>query len=841
MKKNNKILICIISALTLICLVFLTSLNYLMADTINEQIQYNDKIIEDDFENDEVLVVINKTSNTKLWNYSAADFKEIDCSSVNYLTQNYSNFDSFSKDEIDNIEGLQIILRLNLKIKSKENVLNVIKELNKRDDVVDAYPNYIGRIENIETESNIEEDLWNMNGQYGINARYATNLGGSEEVKIAILDTGIDGSHPALKGRLSETNHKDFVKNDGFCIDLDRDELNDVLGHGTHVAGIIAAESDKLNGICENVKLFSYKVAADNGRYNDARIIMALEVAASNGIELINLSLAGNASSAALENKIKWYKGLVICSSGNLGNNIDEVKENGKYAKPSYPSNFELDNILSVGATKSDGTKAEIEDWGGKVMASNYGKDSVDIFAPGTDIYSTTSVAKGSYIKMNGTSMAAPHVTGVAALIKSIVPNINARDLKDAILSNCDTDYRLKDYCTTGGRLNAWKAVSSVAYKFDSKGMITGLNTSPKREILIPSILNNIDITGISKDVFANTDITEVTFEEYSPIKIIEESAFKNCAKLNNIELPYSLLKIGKSAFENTSISQICIPKYVSEIGDCAFYNNANLKIVEFTQNSQLSSIGSSAFSNCTNLSSIDLGENSQLTSIGKRAFKNCALSEIEIPKNVTTLGAYIFEDCENLATIHFNAHNCDDCISTSNVFGGTGSNSLEVVFSNTVEKIPAYLFYSIQNLASVDIGDNVSAIGENAFYHTGLTNIVLPGNITSVGDGSFSYCRSLTDVTIQDGVKTIGTYAFDRCSLTSLFIPKSVTQIGQSAFIQCNFATITVEAENPNYKSDGNCLIEKNSNKLLFGCSYSVIPDYVTSIGNSAFAGYSF
>ncbi len=657
MKKINKILICIIFALTLICLVFLTNLNNLMADTINEQIQYNDKIIEDDFENDEVLIVINKTSNTKLWNYSAADFKEIDCSSVNYLTQNYSNFESFSKDEIDNTEGSQIILRLKLKIKSKENVLNVIKELNKRDDVVEAYPNYIGRIENIETESNIAEDLWNMNGQYGINARYATNLGGSEEVKIAILDTGIDGNHPALKGRLSETNHKDFVKNDGFCIDLDRDELNDVLGHGTHVAGIIAAESDKLNGICENVKLFSYKVAADDRHYNDARIIMALEVAASNGIELINLSLAGNASSAALENKIKWYKGLVICSSGNLGNNIDEVKENGKYAKPSYPSNFELDNILSVGATKSDGTKAEIEDWGGKVKASNYGKDSVDIFAPGTDIYSTTSVAKGSYVKMSGTSMAAPHVTGVAALIKSIVPNINARDLKDAILSNCDTDYRLKDYCTTGGSLNAWKAVSSVAYKLDSNGMITGLNTSPKREILIPSILNNIDVTGISKDVFANTDITEVSFEEYSPIKIIEESAFKNCAKLNNIELPYSLLKIGKFAFENTSISQICIPKYVSEIGDYAFYNNANLKIVEFTQNSQLSSIGGFAFSNCTNLSSVNFGENSQLTSIGKRAFKNCALSEIEIPKNVTSLGAYIFEDCENLATIHFNAH----------------------------------------------------------------------------------------------------------------------------------------------------------------------------------------
>ena len=498
---------------------------------------------------------------------------------------------------------------------------------------------------------------------------------------------------------------------------LERNKVEDNDGHGTHVAGIIAAkaQTNGIKGICDNVQLYSYQVISSSGGLVDAAI-MAINVAAREKIPIINYSIYGWENKDSLKNAIEAYTGLFVCAAGNQGVDLDNKDINNLSDIRKYPSVYESANILSVGATKSDGTKAEIEDWGGKVMASNYGKDSVDIFAPGTDIYSTTSVAKGSYIKMNGTSMAAPHVTGVAALIKSIVPNINARDLKDAILSNCDTDYRLKDYCTTGGRLNAWKAVSSVAYKFDSKGMITGLNTYPKREILIPSILNNIDITGISKDVFANTDITEVTFEEYSPIKIIEESAFKNCAKLNNIELPYSLLKIEKSAFENTSISQICIPKYVSEIGDCAFYNNANLKIVEFTQNSQLSSIGSSAFSNCTNLSSVDLGENSQLTSIGKRAFKNCALSEIEIPKNVTSLGAYIFEDCENLATIHFNAHNCDDCISTSNVFGGTGSNSLEVVFGNAVEKIPAYLFYSIQNLTSVDIGDNVSAIERTHF-----------------------------------------------------------------------------------------------------------------------------
>ena len=880
--------------------------------------------LDDNFEDNKILVVLKQKNFTELRDYTPEDFSEVNCINVTNLTQNTtstiaskikakSNNKNKIKQEISeeiliDTDKFHVILSLTLANNSKENVLNCIKLLEQRDDILSAEPNYFNFIQNIDDDLSFENksSFWNISSEYGINLSNALNIFESTtKVKVAVLDTGIDGRHEALKNVLSEHGHKDYILDN---LDHSRNDIYDINSHGTHVAGIIAAtkQNNGFRGVCNNVEIFSYRVIGE--KYAKLEyVVEAIDNVAQKGIPIINYSAGSlDDNSRTIKYMIENYAGLFICAAGNEGQDIDNPSSN-TILPCKYPSVYESENILSVGALKSDGSKAEFGDWSDYEKASNYGKDSVDIFAPGTKIYST--IPNNEYTEKSGTSMATPHVTGVAALIKSIVPDITTSELKSVILDNCVKDFRLKDYCTSGGRLDAWRAVSSLIYDIDSMGKIINLKISPMGEIYIPTKIKGEFVKEIGKNIFANSQITNIVWGDNSQIEIIGETAFKNCIFLNNIELPLSLLKIEKSAFENTKISQICILQNVSEIGDYAFYNCKSLKTVKFSSNSQLNhigdfafancgtldvfnfqnstlkrigqaafsgtnlenfnfqntlltdigmsafsgtnlktvrfpdglnSIGGFAFSNCTNLSSIDLGENSQLTSIGKRAFKNCALSEIEIPKNVTSLGAYIFEDCENLATIHFNAYNCDDCISTSNVFGGTGSNSLEVVFGNTVENIPAYLFYSIQNLTLVDIGDNVSAIGENSFYHTGLTNIVLPGNIESVGDGSFSYCRSLTDVTIQDGVKTIGTYAFDRCSLTSLFIPKSVTQIGQSAFIQCNFATITVDVGNPNYKSDRNCLIEKNSNKLLFGCSYSVIPDYVTSIGNSAFAGYS-
>ena len=140
-------------------------------------------------------------------------------------------------------------------------------------------------------------------------------------------------------------------------------------------------------------------------------------------------------------------------------------------------------------------------------------------------------------------------------------------------------------------------------------------------------------------------------------------------------------------------------------------------------------------------------------------------------------------------------------------------------------------------------IPNTVTSIGMGAFDNCySLTSIVIPAGVTSIGSSAFSDCYSLTSITIPEGVTSIGDYAFDNCySLTSITIPESVTSIGNKAFAGCSsLTTIVVESGNQKYDSRGNCnaIIETSTNTLISGCSVTVIPASVTSIGDYAFSG---
>lgn len=148
------------------------------------------------------------------------------------------------------------------------------------------------------------------------------------------------------------------------------------------------------------------------------------------------------------------YKGLVVCVAGNAKANIDN--------SPTYPACYNLDNIISVAATPQNDILRS---------SSNYGANNVDLGAPGQDIYSTA--LNNSYLSTGGTSMAAPHVTGVAALIKSIRPDLSAVQVKSCILNGVDKVSALTGKCVTGGRLNAYKAVQ-LAVDFPMDQMVSG-------------------------------------------------------------------------------------------------------------------------------------------------------------------------------------------------------------------------------------------------------------------------------------------------------------------------------------------------------------------------------
>ncbi len=209
----------------------------------------------------------------------------------------------------------------------------------------------------------------------------------------------------------------------------------DTESHGTHVAGIIAAERNNgkgVNGVAKNVKLMSVR-AVPNGDEYDKDIAMAIRYAVDNGAKIINCSFGKSFSPNAqwVYDAIQYAASrdvLIVHAAGNDGDDLDNP-ENPNYPNDhSYNGSEFANNVITVGALTSS--------YGSKMVAgfSNYGKQNVDVFAPGDAIYST--LPNNSYDFMGGTSMAAPAVAGVAALIRSYHPQLSASQVKQILIQS---------------------------------------------------------------------------------------------------------------------------------------------------------------------------------------------------------------------------------------------------------------------------------------------------------------------------------------------------------------------------------------------------------------------
>jgi thermitase len=289
--------------------------------------------------------------------------------------------------------------------------------------------------------------------------------GGSSTV-VAVIDQGVDINHPDLKNNL--WTNPDEIPNNG--IDDDGNEyVDDVNGwdflnndasvydpvsgagdeHGTHVAGTIAAEGNNSLGVVGvnwRAKIMPLKfLGPEGGRTSHA--LAALIYAVNKGVKISNNSWGGGGYSQALLDEIKKADAaghLFVTSAGNKGVNTDN--------NPHYPSSYNNPNIISVAATNNQDTLASF---------SNYGATSVDLSAPGVGIYST--LPGNTYGAYSGTSMATPHVTGVAALLKSRTPSADDAQLKDYILKSVDQKNNLQGRVATGGRANAFGSLARSA------------------------------------------------------------------------------------------------------------------------------------------------------------------------------------------------------------------------------------------------------------------------------------------------------------------------------------------------------------------------------------------
>ena len=463
---------------------------------------------------------------------------------VNTLCEKYN---LTVKSNLILIENLYVF-----KINDGKDVFRKINELKTEDGVIYAEPNYILKFLAVPNDPGYSQQ-WGLSK---IKAEQAWDLTtGDTSIVVAILDTGIDytpapmagGSdrkHPDLgngsgssgnmwinKGELIfglvNYNGKDDDKNgyiDDFyginpsigTFDYRRGAPSEFVepppsgpyrGHGTHVAGIIGAIGNNGIGVCGvnwKVGLMPLKIGTSSGNITTDWVIECIEYVLKRkdegeNIVAVNASFGGYGTTQAFEEAIEklMERGILfIAAAGNDLMNIDY--------HPFTPAGIYLPNVIAVFATDVNDKPAIFSQLG---TGTNYGRYKVHVGAPGDDIYST--LPTDTYGSMDGTSMAAPFVSGLAALVKSKFPSYDWKQIKNLILSSGDDISELKDISITGKRINAFDAVLPKGKTVFSRLRPLGDKVSCYyKDTLDLSALNIKDERG-NGNVIVNVDNTE--------------------------------------------------------------------------------------------------------------------------------------------------------------------------------------------------------------------------------------------------------------------------------------------------------------------------------------------
>ena len=344
------------------------------------------------------------------------------------------------------------------------------------------------------------------------------------------------------------------------------------------------------------------------------------------------------------------------------------------------------------------------------------------------------------------------------------------------------------------------KTLTTVTGTLDqlSKGMFSGCSN-----------LTNIDLDDnletITENAFTNTAITNITIPP--KVTTIEDSAFKNCA-LTNVEFPEGLQTIENSAFENCQLSEVTFPTNLSSIGNRAFAGSIgyDMPAVDLVLPPN-ATIGFDAFSYC-NLKNITLPDtmtsfpgdcfgyatisgkvtfSPNVTSIGGGSSVYWEGAILDLPSTVTRIGNGAFQRTTNVGVyLPSSIESIGDY-----AFAETYCGSFKEGFGDNLKSIGDYAFSQNINISGINLGNQLTYLGDGAFEYTNLSKITIPSTLTEIGDNAFRKCEYLGKVQLSEGLQKIGDNAFAETAITSIDLPSTLTEIGRLAFYDTGITSI--------------------------------------------------
>lgn len=780
-------------------------------------------------------------------------------------------------------------LYLHLNLSSKDNVTQTMRLLESSPYVFNVSPNFIYSIEDSYPAISFVNDAlyleqWAIqSGNSGISLPEAWGIAsGSDAIKVGIVDTGIVKNHPDLESVINRELGGDFynINKDGSPGSITYPtNINIFTGHGTMVSGVIGAKANNglgISGITQQSTLVPMKIDNGYGKTETSESkIRAINYArdswiSENKIDIINFSWGGYGISNELLSSINNFPGLFVWAAGNIGENVDDYVG---------INDFQLSNLISVGARDRNNQRSIWYDDNSN-YSSNYG-NAIDIFAPGGRQYgeneknsenlvlTTADMSKSSYVACGGTSIAAPHVAGVAALLLSVNPDMTGAELKQAIIDGSD----MIEIDTPVGKqkvrnLNAYGALHQVgafrtANVSDTEIKITGINKIESEYLMIPatyngkkvvaindyafkyltgvkSVIISESVTSIGNEAFAGSSVEKVTFFRGKEELEIGYRAFAGCDALSDITIPDRTASIGYQAFADCDILRTVSlqngASTILKIDKEAFLNCKNLLYVNIP--GRAVEIGDKAFSGCIKMYDLWIEPSINSLTIGECAFEYCSeLKEVSFPERVTSIGAEAFADCYNLQKVEIenSLYNRRTLTLGDCAFIGC-INLTGMDIPSRVTRIGVSCFQGCTKFKRIYFGESLNLsleIGERAFYNTGLIRIYIPFRTRKIGNRAFAECSELTEVDFAEGVNSIniGSNAFYNCKkLVSVTIPNTVSTLGAGAFGNCTaLSEITLWAD-----------FTEISNDLFNGCSALekvAIYGKITKIGNCAFS----